>query len=121
VTPLFWELQDILVTSLFIKTFLGVTWLIGEYVNVSIKVSVLFYRERFTNDENRDGSRNVSILAVQPPDGAASLRKFTEFSRRKRFRLWTYLRLIAANYKSLQTVSVLADINPLAPEFPFKF
>jgi hypothetical protein len=77
----------ILVTNLFIKTFLGVTWLIGEYAKVSTNVSVLFYREQFTDDKNRDGSRNGSILAVQPPDAAASPRKFTEFRRRERFRL----------------------------------
>jgi hypothetical protein len=61
--------------------------MIGEYANVSTNISVLFYREQFTDDKNIDGSRNVSILAVQPPDAAASPRKFTEFSRRKRFRL----------------------------------
>jgi len=30
------------------------------------------------NDKKRDGSRNVSLLAIQPHDMAASLRIFTE-------------------------------------------
>jgi len=39
--------------SIFIKNFLGVTWLIGEYANVSTSVSILFYREQFTDDEKK--------------------------------------------------------------------
>jgi hypothetical protein len=70
------------VTNIFIKTFFDVTWLIGEYASVSTNVSVLFYRDKqFTDDENRDISRNVSILAGQPRDAAAISRKFIESFR----------------------------------------
>lgn len=53
----------------------------------TLALRALFYKEQFTDDDSRDGSRNVSILAVQPPDAAANPRKFTEFSRLERFSL----------------------------------
>lgn len=80
-TPLFALLEELLVTNIFIETFFDITWLIGEYASVSTNVSVLFCREQFTGDENGDGSRNVSILAGQPRDVAASSKKFIETFR----------------------------------------
>lgn len=34
-----------------------------------------FGRSQFTDDEDRDGPRNVAILAIQPPDAAVNLRR----------------------------------------------
>jgi len=53
----------------------------------TLALRVLLYREQFIDDENRDGSRNLSILAVQSSDAAARPRKFTEFIRLERFSL----------------------------------
>jgi hypothetical protein len=35
-----------------------------------------FGSSRFPDDEDRDGPQNAGLLAVQPPDGAASPRTF---------------------------------------------
>jgi hypothetical protein len=45
----------------------------GEQTDVSINMCC---RHQFPGNENSDGSRNVSSLAVQPLDAAASQRKF---------------------------------------------
>jgi len=42
-------------------------------------LDVLQLAQQFLNDETREGSRNVSLLTIQPPVVAASLRKIYRY------------------------------------------
>ena len=54
----------------------AISFIIGELLRT---ISVLIIRElsdHFPHDKDRDGPRYDGLLAIQPPDTAASLRKY---------------------------------------------